>query len=166
MTAKEKLTALADAVREKTGETASLSLDAMTALISALKVGGGLPSGIAMGEFVTTDETKGGDFSIEHGLGKMPNFVFIWTTATEHHNNCFRFVSVANLNEIYDDEIGEYYPKSNAQYSIADTASSFRNTPCSRNYYDNKDVFWLPDTLNRYYYPGIPYKWIAVRIEE
>lgn len=165
-TAKEKLTALADAVREKTGETSPLSLDAMTSLIMTLGSGSGLPVGITMGEFVTTEETKNGGFSIEHGLGKMPNYVFIWSSDINLQSFCFRTVMKANLYETFDEESGETYPEAEARYGLSDTVVTFRNQPCTISYYDDKNVFWLPDATSRFYRPGIPYKWIAIRIEE
>ena len=166
-TAKEKLTALADAVREKTGETGLLSLDAMTTLIQALEVGGGgLPTGWATGEFVTTDETKGGNFNIEHGMGKMPNFIFIWSTATELVNRQVRCVMKANLGEEYDEEIG-YYPPYYNLYMFRDSNSGFGNVSGGNcDYDDNRDTFCVPTASTTYYYPTTTFKWLAIRIEE
>ena len=165
MTAKEKLTALADAIREASDTATPLSLDGMTALVRALGKGG-LSTGITMGEFVTTDETKAGNIPIEHGLGEMPNFVFIWSTDTNYSNSCFRCVMTANLKEITDEETGEVGPESNFSLSIVDTTITFRNQSCNADYYDDKDVFWLPDANGKYYRPGTPHKWIAIRIED
>lgn len=104
----DKLTAIADAIRSKTGTSESLTLDAMVTAIDGISAGI-TPTGdiniTENGEFDVTEFAKaivnvasGGDvqmvtgtvtpatqtslLEIEHGLGKVPNFaiVFIYQT--------------------------------------------------------------------------------------
>lgn len=64
----EKLTAIADAVREKTETTDALTLDAMAEAIAALETGGGYTTGT----FTLSEDTAVADLTFEHGLGKVP----------------------------------------------------------------------------------------------
>ena len=77
----EKLTAVADAIRGKTGGTEKLTLDGMATAIAGMEAGGGGGLAYDMGEFVLdTDanqvKTTNG---IPHNLGDVPDFVLIWT---------------------------------------------------------------------------------------
>ena len=76
-----KLTAIANAIRAKTGSTGTLTVDAMPAAIAGIVTGAALPEGIAVGTFEGTPGgtyNPVGGFTIEHGLGKKPAAVFIW----------------------------------------------------------------------------------------
>jgi hypothetical protein len=75
MSINEKMKAIADAIREKTGETAAMGLDKMAELIAAIETGGGL-RGYASGEFtIAGDETVSGySYIVTHGLGRVPTF--------------------------------------------------------------------------------------------
>lgn len=75
----DKLTAIADAVRAKTGGTELLTLDQMAAAIGGISGGGGV-TGLAydMGEFVL-DADSTGFGKIYHNLGELPGFVLVWT---------------------------------------------------------------------------------------
>ena len=79
MSVNEKMTAIADAIRGKTGGTAALTLDGMVAAITGI-TGGGAGSGLAydMGEFVLdADNVSPG--TVPHSLGVSPDFVLVWT---------------------------------------------------------------------------------------
>ena len=76
-----KLTAIANAIRDKTGSTGTLTVDAMPAAIAGIVTGTSLPSGITVGTFEAspvTGYTPPGGFTIAHGLGKKPGAVLIW----------------------------------------------------------------------------------------
>ena len=76
-----KLTAIANAIRAKTGSTGTLTVDAMPSAIAGIVTGTPLPEGITVGTFEaspTTEYTPPGGFTIAHGLGKKPGAVFIW----------------------------------------------------------------------------------------
>lgn len=75
----ETLTAIANAIREKTGGTANLSPEQMAAEISNISAGGALPIGIsalASGTY-TSASNASGDLTITHNLGKVPNFAIL-----------------------------------------------------------------------------------------
>ena len=75
----DKLTAIADAVRAKTGGTELLTLDEIAAAISGIS--GGV-TGLAydMGEFVLdADINRPNNYAINHNLGDTPGFVLVWT---------------------------------------------------------------------------------------
>lgn len=84
MSVNEKMTAIADAIRAKTGGTEPLGLDAMAAAIAALETGGGteLPSflsEISFGKFSYTSAVD--DPSVEHGLSGTPTGFIVWREA-------------------------------------------------------------------------------------
>lgn len=62
----EKLTNIADAIRNKTGSTAEMTLDAMTEAIAGIEAGGGA-SGIYMAKITPAEYL--GDLTITHNLG-------------------------------------------------------------------------------------------------
>lgn len=74
MSVNSKMTAIADAIREKTGESGTLTLDGMAAAIEGISAGGG--GGAVTSGTITplAPLTK-----IEHGLGEKPK-AFIWLT--------------------------------------------------------------------------------------
>lgn len=76
MSVNEKMTAIADAIRAKTGGAEPLGLDAMAQAIAAIS---GLPDGIdklACGEFAYANTTTTG-LTITHNLGVKPHFVLV-----------------------------------------------------------------------------------------
>ena len=167
MTAKEKLTALADTIREKTGETGLLTLDSMTALVKALEIGGAsLPEGWATGEFTVTEDTASGDFSIEHGLGDIPNYVFIFSTASTFENGNWRMLMKVNTGKEYNPDTQRYEPTSIFSYGVKETATSFRGISCYESDVDTVDHFVVPSQSTTVYSPNITYKWVALCFPE
>lgn len=78
MSVNEKMTAIADAIRGKTGGTGLLTLDGMAAAIANISGSSGLT--YDMGEFVLdADTVSGPGVSIPHSLGAAPDFVCVWT---------------------------------------------------------------------------------------
>lgn len=76
----DKLTAIADAVRAKTGGTELLTLDEIAAAISGISGGGVTGLSYDMGEFVfDADIIRPKDYTINHNLGDTPGFVLVWT---------------------------------------------------------------------------------------
>lgn len=75
----QKMTAIADAIREKTEETSPLSLDAMAMTIAGL---GGLSftTGTFQGvtEWTTTGVESYINFTVPHNLGKIPSFIIVF----------------------------------------------------------------------------------------
>lgn len=77
MSVNEKMTALADAIREKSGQTGAMTIDKMTEVVSSISTGGGLPAGISaieVGTF-TPPADRTCPVTIPHDLGVAPNFV-------------------------------------------------------------------------------------------
>ena len=92
----EKLTAIADAIRSKTGGTGELTLDQMAAVIAGIEAGGGLA--YDMGEFVLDGDTINGETQyVPHKLGEKPEFVLVWTDA---------YVGVTNPDTVYPTALG------------------------------------------------------------
>ena len=161
MTAKEKLTSLADAVREKTGKTELLSLDAMTSLINGIEVGG-LPTGWSTGEFKTSQESAAGDFNIFHGLSDIPNFVFIWSTSPTLKNGTWRMVMKVNMGKEYNEDFQRYEPTSVFSYGVREIGTAFRASSCSETDVDTVDYFIVPSQSTTVYSPEITYNWVAI----
>lgn len=79
----EKLTAIADAIRGKTGKTEEMTLDQMATEIAGITGGGGDGLAYDMGEFVLDSDMKAMNHKsgsgIHHSLGEVPDFIVIWT---------------------------------------------------------------------------------------
>lgn len=78
----DKLTAIAEAIRGKTGGTDKLTLDQMPAEIAGIETGGDSGGGLAydMGEFVLDEDTQANSgLAIPHALGEVPGCVLVWT---------------------------------------------------------------------------------------
>ena len=76
----DKLTNIADAIREKTGSTRTMNLEEMAAAIAGITGGGGAGLTYDMGEFVLDADTKAlKSPSIPHNLGEVPEFILVWT---------------------------------------------------------------------------------------
>lgn len=75
----DKLTNIANAIREKTGSTRTMNLEGMAAAIAGITGGGGAGLAYDMGEFVLDADVKGLDPSLPHNLGEIPEFILVWT---------------------------------------------------------------------------------------
>ena len=80
----DKLSAIADAIRGKTGGTEKLTLAEMPLAIAGIEAGGG-GCGLAydMGEFVLDADTNNllssNSNGVPHELGEVPDFILVWT---------------------------------------------------------------------------------------
>lgn len=72
------LTAIADAIREKTGETAALTPAAMSEAIKGIKI-------LDVGSVTPTEDTNVSNYGIAHGLGATPDFFIL--IASGHFTN-------------------------------------------------------------------------------
>lgn len=170
--------AIANAIRTKNGLTDTYTISQMAAAITAIETGGGgLPSGWATGEFTPAEDMTGDGYEIPHGLGKIPNFIFIYSTATELKQNCIRAVCYALLGEEYDGSYTppyDYYAQNEIAAGLYDTSTKITNTrlnnlPSSSGTTNEgtcRESFFLPWYSSRYYAAGVTYKWIAIRTEE
>ncbi len=78
----DKLSAIGNAIREKTGKTDLIKLEDMPKAIAAITTQGGGAEGLKydIGEFVLDSDTTGvGSVVIPHNLGKNPGVVIVWT---------------------------------------------------------------------------------------
>lgn len=82
MSVNSKMTAIADAIREKTGDTALLTLDGMAAAIAGLELG----STDEM-EIGTATATTNNALTITHSLASAPFFAFIYKRAGSIDDN-------------------------------------------------------------------------------
>lgn len=78
----EKLTAIADAIRGKTGGTEGMTLEAMVSAIEGIEAGGGggLPAGITeiqTGSWTQATNDSSGSFTIPHGCSRTPRFIIV-----------------------------------------------------------------------------------------
>lgn len=82
MSVHAKMTAIADAIRGKTGSTAGMTLDEMVDAIAGIEAGddagAGLPDGMNVFTFTMTETypttQEGWILTIPHGLGAVPSF--------------------------------------------------------------------------------------------
>lgn len=83
MSVNSKMTAIADAIRGKTGKTEEMTLDQMATEIAGITGGGGDGLPYDMGEFVLDSDMKEmkhkNGSGIHHSLGEVPDFIVIWT---------------------------------------------------------------------------------------
>ncbi len=76
----DKLTAIANAIREKGGTSEPLTLDQMAAAITAIEAGGGVA--ITSGSFtLSADSAK--RYDVQHGLGTVPKVILCWVSDYE-----------------------------------------------------------------------------------
>lgn len=81
------LTAIANAIRAKTGSTETMKVGDMPTEIASIESGSSLPSGITVGSFICpNDYSVVGNFTITHGLGKVPSAVLVWKATVQHIN--------------------------------------------------------------------------------
>ena len=80
----DKLTAIADAIRAKTGDTAKMTLDGMVEAIAGIEAGGGLPENMNAFLFTLTESytssAEGWELVIPHGLNTVPAFAVAMRT--------------------------------------------------------------------------------------
>ena len=161
----DKLTAIADAIRAKTGDTTALTLEQMAAAVTAFEVGGGLPEGWEMGTFTTTADTAEGGFYIEHGLGKIPNVIIIFAETEEMVGGTVMGVIRLNNGEEFVDD--RYYPSYSLGRSICAKSSTsgidFVQLGDSGSQEDSRTAIYVADRSGYVYYPSFTYKWIAIR---
>lgn len=80
----DTLTGIADAIREKTGNTESLTVGQMVAAIAGIEAGGGAISNsgtLSLDEPFELGTDAGAWYSVEHGLGVVPDLFIMWNTS-------------------------------------------------------------------------------------
>lgn len=165
MSAKEKLTALADAIRDKTGLSSPLSLDAMTEAILNINESS-LPYGWETGTFIPTEETKTGDFYITNTLSSVPSVFIILRDDPSHISNSVRGVFRVNSNIVFDEEISDYYPKNSSGRLFYDNENGTNIISIADNGSGgdtSKEILIPMGTTYTAYTPGVVYRWFAIK---
>lgn len=101
----DKLTAIADAIRTKTGGTDPLTLVGMAEAIAGISSGGGSGLDYDMGEFVLENDNNATTaININHNLGDSPEFILVWTddyvgvtNPDTQYATCLGFVWMKNI---------------------------------------------------------------------
>ena len=78
----DKLTAIADAIRGKTGGTEGMTLDAMVSAIEAIEAGGGSIPGVTVIKGTYTHLNATSVLYIEHNIGEIRPFMFYMKAKT------------------------------------------------------------------------------------
>ena len=75
-----EMTSVANAIRAKTGNAATLAWpDGFLTAIAEITGGGGAGLAYDIGEFVLDADVKARDPSLPHNLGEIPEFILVWT---------------------------------------------------------------------------------------
>lgn len=170
----DKLTAIADAVRAKTGGTELLTLDEIAAAISGISGGGGLPSAVATvtyGEYIPTVDTNTMP-EIAHGLGAVPDITAAWCGELD----CSEYSTTTLIGSVIirgiTTRISSSAVSDNANICLTKATgdSSVRvGSPSSTAYVGTltESVFPLQKTASAVYIrSGVTYHWIAVKLRE
>lgn len=158
-----KLTAIANAIREKTEKSGELTLDQMVTEIQSI---GGLPSGfsaIARGTHKISSDVQGGStFTLNHNLGVVPDFLIFYApsnVATTYsmlsvmRSTQFGWRSTSYLNKCF------YHANSTTTVTGADATTSYgiktmTATSATITTYSNS---------TSYYWRAGTYNWIAIK---
>lgn len=158
--------ACADAYKEGAGVESVKVGELAAGILAAIGAGGGssLPDGWATGEFNTTEETLNGGFTIEHGLGKMPNVVIIYRDSMALEASAILGMIRFNFSEMYDEEIG-YVPEYSIQRMFATSTTNTVQGGQGSTYEDNRETFVVPTYSTGYIWrTSHTFKWIAIAL--
>lgn len=178
----EKLTAVADAIRGKTGGTEKLTLDGMATAIAGMEAGGGGGLAYDMGEFVLDADVKHlpiANGGIPHALGEVPQFVVVWTDDfadlsadnVASQNVSLGYVWLYGLTGLlqrvastFFSEYGffvEYYVRANEYFAYGQVPSSV-SYMMTAEYAATAEKIYLPVVGgNIYYRAGVTYKYFV-----
>lgn len=168
MSVNTKMTAIADAIRAKTGGTAALSLDAMAEAIAGL--GDGLPDSIAAidgGTFTMSSTHSSGVYKIAHNLGDYPD-VFVIYNISDMQSLSYRSLKYylilygrytytsSTSEETYDGVTsrGGYNSYSSSRISVSSISS----------YFNNQEIY-IPYSYNANLMSGKTYAWVALKFD-
>lgn len=170
----DKLKAIADAVRAKTGGTELLTLDQMAAAIGGISGGGGLPSAVATvtyGDYIPTVDTNSMP-DIEHGLGAVPDIVVAWcgeldcsgySTTTLIGSAIIRGITTRLSSSANSENANICLTKESGAGSVQVVS------PSSQSYVGTLTESVFPLQKNSaavYIRGGVSYHWIAVKLRE
>lgn len=168
----EKLSAIGSAIREKTGDTALLTLEDMVGQIQGLSSGGSGGTLVAkQGEFIA----GGSSHTISHGLGTVPLFVLVRSSTgymtSQLTNGCIFFATGASskvtdaLGTTTDCQYGYYY---NSYMQEKSQAAPDNHIEDSKGLiYNATDTTVTVGGKSGYYLvSGVYYTWWAVGLRE
>lgn len=162
-----KLAAIGDAIREKTGKSGKLTLEQMVTEIQGISGGGGgLPSGfsaIARGTHTISSAVSGGQtFTLNHNLGVVPDFLIFYSPsniATTYSMlsvmRCTQFGwrSTSYLNKCF------YHANSTTTVSGADATTSYGIKTMTAT----SATITTYSSSTSYYWRAGTYNWIAIK---
>ncbi len=152
----DKLSAIGNAIREKTGDTGLLTLDAMPEAIAS--IGGALPDSITKldgGSFTPAATISTSDMKIQHNLGVIPKVAIVWCDGESVPNDSVLIGALFRHDQ-------------NGSTEFRCAMSALGNTFDGMNYnmtgYERQslteDFFCLYHGA-RFYEAGVTYKWLA-----
>lgn len=162
MSVNTKMTAIADAIRAKTGGTAALSLDAMAEAIAGLEIGG-LPDGLealTCGSWTPTSDEK--YYTVIHNLGVVPDFLYV--VAENPYGLEYNSDKKYMLGYYAAGRFGEGVPKVTAYKASSSSSIYGFDTSIDVDYSSNVTAtkYNIQTSYNdRYFKSGMTYKWIC-----
>lgn len=163
------LTDIADAIRAKTGKSATMTPLEMPTEIASIETGGGgsLPSIISKidgGSFTPSSDTQGTAYAISHNLGVVPKCFVIWTEDALSGTEAIRYMSNAYMtvtditrsNDTHYDATGAVYILYNGNTTSINASLS---SSAVDDYMTTSVIKWNNSAV--YYKSGLTYKWIA-----
>lgn len=145
------ISGIASAIREKLGVTNTYKVSEMRNAILSIETGGsGLPEGMATGTFQCTPANMMNEVSIEHGLGAVPRFVFVFTTADSSSPNAQEITFAATYNG------------SSSSHSFILVYNAPTMTDVTSKTADTSTNIYLPTNGNEWYFITNIYRWIAI----
>lgn len=146
----------------------TLGLEEILETVNSLpSAGGGLPEGWATGTFNTTSATMSGGFTVEHGLGAIPDVVVIFKEDPTLIGQSVRSAFRVNVGKDTDTETGETVSANSVQRCFYDNATGTGIIQAAGTgvYEDSDTTFTVPSLgTSAYYMPHLTYRWIAVRL--
>lgn len=153
----DKLTAIADAIRGKTGGTEEMTLDAMVSAIKGIEAGGGgLPAGITeikSGSWTQATNDSSGSFTIPHGCSRTPRFIIVNSDYATSGANYYNSIQLAAL-VISDD----------GKYSGGGQLNGFATGTVDTLSWDNINLIFTNYTARRWR-QGNTYTWYAICVD-
>lgn len=162
-----KLTAIADAIRSKTGGTKAMTLDEMVTAINSISGGGGdMPAGIskiAFGEYAVASDFTTTRQTVTHGLGVVPDLVFFYYDGGNIATTYSMLWSLRSTKLGYRSSAYNVY---NAYHGNSTTTVSITNSNSTTIGVCNltATTFQIASHSTSYYWRGgRSYKWVAIK---
>ena len=166
----EKLSAIGNAIREKTGDKGLLTLDAMPAAIASIGGGGDLPTSINKidgGSFMLSADTTCERYKIYHNLGEIPKGFFVWCEIQDYTAGRNRTIQQVFSHRRTVKQNGsvksigtDYFTFFNADGAVFPT-QSFNYTTQDKIDREYNAEYVLFNYDSPVYAAGVTYKWLA-----